>query len=519
VADVHAYIDGTVELTFDKYMQPATLTADAIYLKKKTDDGERLVTIDEMTLPDEEAAYEGQQETYARTVRLMTQEDLSLTKEVILIVDRSVKSYAGVGMQDTYQQTLDVEQRLGLIVADSALNMESGSDRDVTIRAIPATAAQGKTLTVGSRWSDVVTADTGEVAFDEQGVATVTLHARQSGRTNVVYTIKDGSSVASSVVNVFLRRHGNESLSLNKGWNWVSHRLCNPIAPQTAAVSQVLSAQGEVTEIGSMGGFKVKANETTRLNAEGPLLDDCEKTVLLTPGWNWVAYPYEQATRLNTAVMQAEEGDVMTSQWGFAVYEEGTWTGSLTALQPGYGYMYRSKSAKPLNYRVPAGQSVTADIPAATEQWTPDRCRYANTMNVVARLYDGTTPTTDYTVGVFDANGECRGVGQPVGHLLFITIYGNQGDVLCFAATEGDSAPHYMISETMSFDTGVKGSRAEPVSLHLTQTQTALRTTAGNGTQQLTYYNVAGQRLLTRQQGVNIVVDTNGHVYKVTSGK
>ena len=520
VAEVHAYSDGTVELSFDKYMEPATLNSNTIYLKKKTGDDEQLVALDAMTFPDEEIAYEGQEERYARTVRLTTQEDLSLTKEVTLIVDRGVKSYAGVSMQDTYQQTLDVEQRISQLVADSLLMVENGTEKTVTVKAIPAAAVQGKTLTVNSRSESIATADVASAAFNEQGEATVTLRGQQLGQTEIVYGVSDGNGKAygnveaATLVDVFMRTNDKISYSLKKGWNWMSHWLCTPITPQTTAIEQILSEQGEVTAIGSMAGYKVKTTEKTRLSAEGPQLENGEKTTLLVPGWNWVAYPYQQAARLNTAVMQAEEGDVMAGQSGFAIYEGGLWTGTLTALQPGRGYMYRSKSTKPLTYAVTAGQKVTADRIAETERWTPDNSAYANTMNMVAQLYDGSAVTTDYTVGVFDANGECRGVSLPIGKLLYITIYGNEGDMLNFVASKDDTAPMYVVKETMPFTADLTGSRTSPVILHLTN-ETAIKNAQLSTSSEQQTFNVAGQRLKQRRQGVNIIVNADGTTRKV----
>ena len=520
VAEVHAYSDGTVELSFDKYMEPATLNSNTIYLKKKTGEEEQLVALDAMTFPDEEIAYEGQEESYARTVRLTTQEDLSQAKEVILIVDRGVKSYAGISMQDTYQQTLDVEQRISQLVADSLLMVENGTEKTVTVKAIPAAAVQGKTLTVNSRSESIATADVASAAFNEQGEATVTLRGLQLGQTEIVYGVSDGNGKAygnvetSTLVDVFMRTNDKISYSLKKGWNWMSHWLCTPITPQTTTIEQILSEQGEVTAIGSMAGYKVKTTEKTRLSAEGPQLENGEKTTLLVPGWNWVAYPYQQAARLNTAVMQAEEGDVMAGQSGFAIYEGGLWTGTLTALQPGRGYMYRSKSTKPLTYAVTAGQKVTADRIAETERWTPDNSAYANTMNMVAQLYDGSAVTTDYTVGVFDANGECRGVSLPIGKLLYITIYGNEGDMLNFVASKDDTAPMYVVKETMPFTADLTGSRTSPVILHLTN-ETAIKNAQLSTSSEQQTFNVAGQRLKQRRQGVNIIVNADGTTRKV----
>ena len=286
--------------------------------------------------------------------------------------------------------------------------------------------------------------------------------------------------------------------------------------PQTTAIDQILSGQGKTTAVGSMAGYKVKTTESSLLKAEGLQLEDGEKTTQLTSGWNWVAYPYSYAARLNTAVTEAEEGDVIASQTSFAIYEGGRWTGTLTALQPGQGYLYRSKSEKPLHYIVPLGQKVTADRTAATERWTPESRRYSNTMNLVAQLYDGSSIAKGYTVGVFDKNNECRGVSQVIGDLLFITVYGNENDELNFVATEDATTLLFEVREKIPFKADLAGSLTSPVILRLVSDPTDISNiqhSSFNG--QSSIFNLAGQRMSQRRQGVNIIVDTKGTIHKL----
>ena len=71
VVSARAYEDG-VELQFSKYMDPATLTADNIYIKCKSADTEVLITDAQIELLNAEAAIEGSEQQYASRLRLAT---------------------------------------------------------------------------------------------------------------------------------------------------------------------------------------------------------------------------------------------------------------------------------------------------------------------------------------------------------------------------------------------------------------------------------------------------------------
>ena len=99
-------------------------------------------------------------------------------------------------MQDTYQQTLNVEQRISL-VADSLVSMERGAEKTITIKAIPAAAAQGKTLTVSSRSEGIrnVT-DTNKLPTTYYNVAGQRMQSQQTG----VNIVQEGDKTARRVL-------------------------------------------------------------------------------------------------------------------------------------------------------------------------------------------------------------------------------------------------------------------------------------------------------------------------------
>lgn len=195
VAGVHAYKDG-VEIEFDKYMQPATLNTDNIFV---TQNDEKVAGT--VTLLNEEVAYEGQSETYASKVRFVFDQAIT-AKEITLTVVNSVKSYAGLQMQDTYTQTFAIEQEVEGIVADSLVSMYYGGEHTLTVKVIPAAAAAGKTLVVTSSSPTILGVDTDSVVLDDSGEAVLTVSGELPGMGAISYSLVGYDYRASTLVEV-----------------------------------------------------------------------------------------------------------------------------------------------------------------------------------------------------------------------------------------------------------------------------------------------------------------------------
>ena len=82
--------------------------------------------------------------------------------------------------------------------------------------------------------------------------------------------------------------------------------------------------------------------------AAGTGLRAQQPTITLNPGWNWISYPEAVAMEIEMALgsFVPAEGDIVKSQFGFSVYQEGQWQGSFTHFMPGMGYMYCSSRSE-----------------------------------------------------------------------------------------------------------------------------------------------------------------------------
>lgn len=177
-----------VEIVFDKYMKPELMTAENVYLKAIKGEEEILLTNLTFSYPDQEESFEGSEVKYAKTVDLSTNGvDLGLYDEVYVLVSANVQSYAGITMQEAYQQKLDIEKRVESLVAPTELNVAFGGQTTVQIGALPVEAASGKQVRVTV--ASTLTASLPEqnetmvLTLDENGMAQVELSGVLFGTT------------------------------------------------------------------------------------------------------------------------------------------------------------------------------------------------------------------------------------------------------------------------------------------------------------------------------------------------
>ncbi len=86
--------------------------------------------------------------------------------------------------------------------------------------------------------------------------------------------------------------------------------------------------------------------------AAGMELKAQEITITLFPNWTWISYPKSEVMDIATALgdFVPMEGDVIKSQFGFSVYENGQWSGNMQQFTPGLGYMYYSNRSEAVSF-------------------------------------------------------------------------------------------------------------------------------------------------------------------------
>ena len=275
----------------------------------------------------------------------------------------------------------------------------------------------------------------------------------------------------------------NQRITLAEGWNWVSSCLDEPldVASVAAASNRILSQTDELIldpEYGMVGSltslemgkaYKVQATVTATCVYNGHLN---LLPVNVQPGWNWISCPSGEEAPLSSVVTNAEEGDYMVAQTGFSEYDGGTWSGTLTTLKPGTGYLYCSVSAKQLDFYTGASARSIEAQPADSEDNVSELARrYPSTMNITARIYrDGMElPGSQYTVYAYAGN-ELRGVSQFVGSNHYLTVYGDEPVVISFIVESAETGETFAAAETLTFVSDVVGSRKSPYAVSISTT-------------------------------------------------
>lgn len=191
ITEARAYEEG-IEVQFDKFMNPATLTTDNIFV---TANGEKLngeIRLIDSALADEYATEDDTDAArYASRIRFVPDEKLSATTgEIRLTVSRNVLSYAGIPMTETFSQALDVEKEVQIVYADDT-KVLYGGEKEVTVYALPYEAAVGRTLHIANSSDLIASTDVTEATLDEEGKAVIKVKGNLPGHAQLTFTIDD----------------------------------------------------------------------------------------------------------------------------------------------------------------------------------------------------------------------------------------------------------------------------------------------------------------------------------------
>ncbi|MGN0246611.1 MAG: T9SS type A sorting domain-containing protein [Lachnospiraceae bacterium] len=182
ISSVHAYPDG-VELQFDKYMNPFTLTTENI-----------IVMVDdkpvsgEIIMLNEESVLNGEQ-SYVSKIRFVANSPFA-KNEVSLTVTNRVQSYAGVRMASNYSQVFDVEPELKSIDIQDEIEVSYGDISYAVISLLPRSAAVGKIITLDNSAEAIAVTDSNEYVLDANGQAIIAIKGLLPGITSIKFHIE-----------------------------------------------------------------------------------------------------------------------------------------------------------------------------------------------------------------------------------------------------------------------------------------------------------------------------------------
>lgn len=195
VKAARAYEDA-VEVEFDKYMMPELLTTENIMVMQNGTAVEGTVE-----LLNEEVSCEGEEETFASKIRFNATKPFT-EKEITLLVNNRVKSYAGIRMQDNYQQTFTIEQEIKQIVSDSVVTVGYGDASTLVVSVLPASASKGKMLTVKNSSPMILGVETEQVTVGDDGKAAIVISGDLPGTAALTFTIEGSDQKAMTIAYV-----------------------------------------------------------------------------------------------------------------------------------------------------------------------------------------------------------------------------------------------------------------------------------------------------------------------------
>lgn len=188
--------ESAVEVEFDKYMMPELLTAENIMVMQNGTAVEGTVE-----LLNEEVSYEGEAETFASKIRFNVAQPFT-EKEITLMVSNRVKSYAGIRMQDDFQQTFTIEQEIKQIVSDSVVTVGYGNVSTLMVSVLPASASKGKMLTVKTSSPMILGVETEQVTIGNDGKAEITVSGELPGTAALTFSVEGTDKTAMTIANV-----------------------------------------------------------------------------------------------------------------------------------------------------------------------------------------------------------------------------------------------------------------------------------------------------------------------------
>lgn len=198
-------------------------------------------------------------------------------------------------------------------------------------------------------------------------------------------------------------------------------------------------------------------------------------SLTLTLRWSWMGYPYQYdhpiADVLGRNGQTFTKGDRIVSLDNFAEFDGTKWTGTLTTLKGGEGYMFYNAGSSVNEVVLPPeaelGQPDFNAAPAKRMEpgvWTYNSGLSADNMTIVAdvpemRFKDGCS------IGAF-VGDECRGKGEAVDGKFFITVHGTAGENISFKLYDHNTQEFWVIDRTLPF-ADMAGNIAQPVTMKL----------------------------------------------------
>lgn len=387
-------------------------------------------------------------------------EEVEIMKEFSVVVMESLKGFN----VDGYVEMVSTETRDFVLTPDPVGAEVDPSRVEVTITP---------DSYVSEEWKSIV-----EIVPTDETMLNYTIRPHSVGRA-IISVKLDGVEVASSNVLIgqrYTQKAGWKWASLYGGdvsWNSPEYELGN-VVEEIRSEDALLHNDpeygyfGDINRLESGTCYKIKVKEE-----EPGLLDlrimytgayeDMRTHRQIVPMWNWLGNPYQYDHDINS-VFSTEDayankfnvGDrIVSKDNGFAEYNGEKWTGTLTTLHAGLGYMYFNAGSENVDMEyqreslMPQGTPVMNAPQHKQSVWTYNSAPFADNMTIVADLGNDYSAER-FTVGAF-VGDECRGEGEMIDGKCFITVHADKGETISFKLHDTVSGEMRAINEQMPF--------------------------------------------------------------------
>lgn len=326
---------------------------------------------------------------------------------------------------------------------------------------------------VSEEWKSIV-----EIVPTDESKLNYTIRPHSVGRA-IISVKLDGVEVATSHVGIgqrYMQKAGWKWASLYGGgvrWNSPEYELGN-VVEEIRSEDALLHNDPEYGYFGDIYSLETGECYKIKVKEEEPgLLDlrimytggyeDMRTYRQIVPMWNWLGNPYQYDHDINS-VFSTEDtyannfnvGDrIVSKDDGFAEYNGEKWTGTLTTLHAGLGYMYFNAGSENVDMEyqreslMPQGTPVMNAPQHKQSVWTYNSAPFADNMTIVADLGNDYSAER-FTVGAF-VGDECRGEGEMIDGKCFITVHADKGETISFKLHDAVSGEMRTINEQMPF--------------------------------------------------------------------
>ena len=326
---------------------------------------------------------------------------------------------------------------------------------------------------VSEEWKSIV-----EIEPTDETMLNYTIKPHSVGRATISVKL-DGEEVATSYVSIgqrYMQKAGWKWTSFYGGgvsWNSPEIELGN-VVEEIRSEDALLYNDPEYGYFGDIYSLETGECYKIKVKEEEPgLLDlrimytggyeDMRTHRQIVPMWNWLGNPYQYDHDINS-VFSTEDtyankfnvGDrIVSKDDGFAEYNGEKWTGTLTTLRAGLGYMYFNAASDTIDMEylregsMPQGTPVMNAPQHKQSVWTYNSAPFADNMTIVADLGNDYSAER-FTVGAF-VGDECRGEGEMIDGKCFITVHADKGETISFKLHDAVSGEMRTINEQMPF--------------------------------------------------------------------